>query len=331
MKEMKERLLRLEMKMLKNELIITGIEEKKEVSDKDALQAFLKETMKITEEIKVYSTLRLGNGNNRPLLVKLSSAASKSVIYSNVSNLKDVKNKNGKNYQISDHLPEEMNEQSRRSRQIWAANKSLPRESQTAMTFKKGQLKVNNAPYKKKVEEISGKDVLQMTGEELQELQEVAATTESCMQEKGSTFFMYAAKVASLVQVRKLHKHMTIKYGDATHIMMAYKLDGINKAYDEDYIDGGEHGSGRRLLAKLNEHQVTSTALVAIRYYGGSHMGVRRFEILQEMAEKALNELKQDKETFSRYSLFQTIGQSAAAKKKPRHKQRNKGVISKVY
>ena len=58
-----------------------------------------------------------------------------------------------------------------------------------------------------------------------------------------------------------------------------------------DYDDGGETGAGRRLLGMLVENEHTDITVIVIRYYGGKHLGPRRFEIITDLAKRAISKL----------------------------------------
>ena len=114
--------------------------------------------------------------------------------------------------------------------------------------------------------------------------------------------------------------NMNVKHGDATHIIIAYHLDGLNKAYDEDYLDVGDSGCKRRLL-KILVDKLTSTMLVVARYYGGVHLAARHFEILVNLANKALKVLK-DGPTHSRFKLNYSLESRGLHKRIAGSKQR---------
>ena len=154
---------------------------------------------------------------------------------------------------------------------MFTANKNSV-ANKLVMNLKKGQLTINKAPYRKKAPCPRAKELLKLSSSELIDLQEVSITKGTYLLEKGSEFTAFAAKVTSLGGIRKIYQHLKLKYGDATHIMMAYKLEGTHKAYDSDFVDDGEHGAGRRLLALLKNHSDSAIAVFVTRFYGGVHL-----------------------------------------------------------
>ena len=73
---------------------------------------------------------------------------------------------------------------------------------------------------------------------------------------------------------------------------MAYRLPGLNKAYDEDYVNDREFNAGHKILTHLIDTNEKVVAIFMIRYYGGVHLGNRHFEIHIELVKKALADLK---------------------------------------
>ena len=112
--------------------------------------------------------------------------------------------------------------------------------------------------------------------------------------------------------------------------MMAYKLKGTFKAYDSDYVDDGEHGTGCRLLAVLNEQNVSSITVFVTRFYGGQHLGARHFEIIIELAEMAVQDLEKGKTQYSRLKLQQFLDPAATVKTR-RFKTRGKAAMATAY
>ena len=58
---------------------------------------------------------------------------------------------------------------------------------------------------------------------------------------------------------------------------MAYRLAGLNKAYDEGCVDDREYGQGRRMLSILQQKELVNQMVLVVRYYGGIHIGNKRY------------------------------------------------------
>ena len=191
-----------------------------------------------------------GQGKNKPLIVKFQNSGQKGIIFKHVANLKDKANQESKNYWIADHVPEEMLDDINRPRQIMRANEKLE-AAKLSMEIKKGKLYVNEQMYRKKVHTPRARELLSMKEEDIQGISSKQLADGGTKIESCNRFIAYSATVKNLADVRTTYLHMKRLHGDASHISMAYRLAGINKADDEDYINDREHGSGPGLLSLL--------------------------------------------------------------------------------
>ena len=69
--------------------------------------------------------------------------------------------------------------------------------------------------------------------------------------------------------VRYAYMQLRKKYGDATHIMCAYRIEGANEPANQDYADDGEHGGGHALFDFLKEQGIMNRAVFVTRKYSG--------------------------------------------------------------
>ena len=139
----------------KNNIIIQGLEVDKddtEANVKEMVTDFFSQKMKIRKNIALRSVLQLKRGNDKHVLqVTLQNIKDKSIIFKNVKNLMDQKNKNDENYYINDHLTFMKQEEQRRQKMIKAENFQREATDKAEITFKKGKLLINGEVYKKKV------------------------------------------------------------------------------------------------------------------------------------------------------------------------------------
>ena len=73
----------------------------------------------------------------------------------------------------------------------------------------------------------------------------------------------------------------------AEHNIYAYRLrqkDNVQEHYDDDR----EWGAGRNLLSLLQQKDITNQLIVVTRWYGGSHIGPIRFQLIKEAATTVL-------------------------------------------
>ena len=124
------------------------------------------------------------------------------------------------------------------------------------------------------------------------ELNEVDLTSIPQRREKGSVFICYGTSVINKSQIRKLYQHLKLKHAEATHITLAYRLSGLDKAYDEGAVDDGEHGLGRRLLQFLVKEDKVQVAVFSVRFYGGQKLFENRFNIPMQMCAEVFSEMQ---------------------------------------
>ena len=315
--ELTDRCNYLEAKTMKSELVILGLKDSRE-SCVTIAKNFFRDVMEMEHAPSINSAYWKGQGKNRPMIIKFTSQSEKSKVFSNVSKLKGKKNDKDRSYQINDHLPEELMEKQKRNRQIVAANKNLQNSDQLNIKINKGRLTVNGELYKKKISMPTVKEIMEIPSELLQVIKEIQVNESKEITESGSRFKMYAASTASIEQVRQKIQHVKRKHSGATHISVAYRLSGLNKAYDEDYIDDEEHSMGRRMLEYMAKKDVTDASFFMIRYYSGVHIGYRRFEICKELMDEVLELMERGIRTLSTLPLRCLISHS------PRNNKRSK-------
>ena len=159
------------------------------------------------------------------------------------------------------------------------------------MQLKKGRFTVGNEVYRKKIEVPTVHKIMDLTDESIKDTKEITIAESDTYTEQGSRFTAYATHATSLEQVRNQYTHMRCKHSTATHVSMAYRLTGLNKAYDEDCLDDGEHSMGRRVLNQMIEADKNDISVFVVRHYGGRHIGPKRFTIAKDCVTQALQRL----------------------------------------
>ena len=278
----------LEARLMRSELIVFGLKDTSE-SCVTIFKNFLQNTLELQTLPDITGAYWKGKGDNKPMIVQLSDATQKGLIFANVSNLKEKKNHRNRPYRISDNLPEELAEEQARYRQILAANRDLPDGNQIPMQIKKGKLYVNNSIYQQQVYPPSATEVADTSEALLQEVKEFLMASPDEVTEQKSRFKVYVTSATSLQEVRKKLLHIRKKHSDATHVSVAYRLSGLNKAYDEGCVDDQEIGQGRRILSILQKKAVTDIMSMVVRYYGGTHIGKKRFDIPADLTNQAID------------------------------------------
>ena len=70
--------------------------------------------------------------------------------------------------------------------------------------------------------------------------------------------------------------------------MLFYK-DPLTPLFLENSCDDGEYGAGRKLLRFLQDNNIVNKIVIVTRWYGGKHMGQRRYECIMKVANEILH------------------------------------------
>ena len=282
---------------------------------------FFKTQMEMTKLPDLKFAYWKGKSINKPMVIRLAYAFQKGLIYKNASKLKDKKNAKGKGYRITDHLPEELAEEQRRLQQIMKQNRTLSSATQLPMQLKKGKLTIANESYKKKVTTPTVKELLDLSEDSLKNTKEMILAQSDMSTEQGSSFLTLASVATTIKEVRNQYTHLKRKYSLATHISVAYRLAGLNKAYDEDCQDDGEHVMGRRMLDQLIESNEINICVFMVRYYGGVHIGPKRFSIVKDRVNQAMQRLCDGIVNKSMLPLRCLLGNPSSKRQKQRYRK----------
>jgi uncharacterized YigZ family protein len=92
--------------------------------------------------------------------------------------------------------------------------------------------------------------------------------------DRGSRFIAYAFPVASSDDFKKRLKELKEEHPKAVHHCFAYRI-GTDGNIFRSSDDGEPSGSaGRPILGQIDSKGLTSTAVVVVRYFGGTLLGV---------------------------------------------------------
>jgi uncharacterized YigZ family protein len=92
--------------------------------------------------------------------------------------------------------------------------------------------------------------------------------------DRGSKFLGYAFPVQNAEEFKKKLKQLKEEHPKAAHHCFAYRL-GIDKNNFRSADDGEPSGSaGKPILGQIDSKELTNTAVVVVRYFGGTLLGV---------------------------------------------------------
>jgi uncharacterized YigZ family protein len=92
--------------------------------------------------------------------------------------------------------------------------------------------------------------------------------------DRGSRFLAYTFPVSSAADFKKRLKELKEEHSKAVHHCFAYRIGNDGNIYRSS-DDGEPSGSaGRPILGQIDSKGVTNTAIIVVRYFGGTLLGV---------------------------------------------------------
>ncbi len=92
--------------------------------------------------------------------------------------------------------------------------------------------------------------------------------------DRGSKFLAYAFPISTADAFKKRLKKLKAEHPKAAHHCFAYRI-GLDKNNFRTVDDGEPAGSaGKPILAQIDSKELTNTAVVVVRYFGGTLLGI---------------------------------------------------------
>ena len=148
--ELNTKVVALEAKQMKTELIVFGVDVEAEKSPVEHAKSFLENKLSMESVPDISYAYWKGKSEHKPLVIVFKNSSAKGSVFSHILNLKGKKNSSDRAYRVMDHLPDEMMEPKLRHMQIIKDNQKLVGASQMTMEMKRGQLQVTKQVYQKK-------------------------------------------------------------------------------------------------------------------------------------------------------------------------------------
>lgn len=108
--------------------------------------------------------------------------------------------------------------------------------------------------------------------------------------ELKSVFIARTARVTSPEQAKHYVQHLLDsdkKVRAATHNITAWRMRDENGVVYQDQDDDGEAAAGGRLLHLMQLMDLWNCVVVVTRWYGGHHLGPKRFALINQVARDA--------------------------------------------
>jgi uncharacterized YigZ family protein len=92
--------------------------------------------------------------------------------------------------------------------------------------------------------------------------------------DRGSKFIAYAYPIETVDDFKKLLQCLKKEHPKAVHHCFAYRIgtDGNNFRISDDGEPSGT--AGRPILGQIDSREITNTAVIVVRYFGGTLLGV---------------------------------------------------------
>ena len=277
-----ETILDLQCRSMRDNIVIKGIPENERetwADTEEKVLGFMKNDLNIqeTDASMIDRAHRIGSkipDKPRPIVVKFASSKHKDTIFKNVKSLKDKKQ-----FIVQEQFPPEINE---RRKRLWPKFKEAKERAKSDKTYRVNwsldKLIINGSVH-------SAKDDRRVINPE-EKHAKVKVKQTNDVTEKNSIFRGHSAHLSRDVSISDvLATLLTDKpVAAADHNIYAYRYGD-----QEGCCDDGEHGAGLRILKMLQSKGVDNAIVVVTRWYGGEHLGDRRFKLIDECAEHAVD------------------------------------------
>ena len=285
----KEDILQIQAKSMSANLVFHNIpEEDPESSDTTARilkQFFANELkiatpdMKFTELDKVHRFGRKWGKKPRPIVAKFLQFKGKEVVLRHAKNLDK-----SKKFGINEQLPMQLQN---RKQSLMPKFKEARSKSQKSRWLN-DKLLVEDRLISAHQDKV--RDVNMNVAERAMELKVKSAPPKT---QQLSTFQGHAIPISGQDDIIPALRAVQAdpRIARAEHNIYAYRFggkDGVLEHYDDDR----EWGAGKHILSVLREKNISNTMVVVTRWFGGVHMGAKRFELVKEAASQALELLQ---------------------------------------
>jgi hypothetical protein len=282
-----DEILDLKTRSMRDNVVFSGVPESENESweqTKYKLKGLLKDHLKIrnVDSVCIDRAHRMGNKQQkgpRPIAAKLMNQESRDIVFSHLKNL----NKDSK-IKVHDQLPPEILE---RRKRLWPKFAEAKQNKVNNVKWSLDKLFINGQCFTAQDHQV------EVSPTDLETEIDINHTQHTVVD--GSTFMGHSAKISSKADVAAMMANLlrdrTI--AGATHNIYAYRLSNGNNV-TEGQRDDGEHGAGFQLLKLLRDEKATNCMIVVTRWYGGHHIGPKRFTCIKECGVQALEMLNSE-------------------------------------
>ena len=287
-KDLTTRMDNMEFNGSKKKALMSGL--RLEGENKGQKLAFINDFLQfyLGEEVIVDDYFALGHPEQLQTVLIFQSIEERKNVLRLKQNLKEYRNEEGRKVYISEYLPSTSLEKKKKEKAIHEKYQEIGEAE--AISYVKGQIRINQQPYSKIVNPPTPKQLVDISTEKLQQILSLRPKRSSRITQDQSEFMAYVSDVGSFEQIMDLYIRAKLIQPEARHIVCAYTLDDetIEECYKQDYHDDGEPAAGRSLLNILNHYGIRNKVIFVARKYGGIRMGSNRFSCYVQAACEAL-------------------------------------------
>ena len=293
--ELNDKVAMLTMRSMERNITISGLEGDIGAKEKckENVIKFLKGEVEIDvtdEEILVaHRAGQFRKQQRRPrIMIIRCTFALKERILSNAKNLKDKKNSLDEEFYINKQLPEKITEQNREIRETVKEqkekDKNLPTKDKAKIEIREKQVFFDGVKVKKHLQPPKPMELFPSA--DFDKLEKIKLSSSDVESDEGSDFQAYAFKTGQILEVQRAYRKVRALHPSATHVIGAYFLRS-----GEGYQDDGEFSAGHKLLKNMKTYATINTAVFVVRAYGGTKLGYRRHDKIQQVAKQAIERI----------------------------------------
>lgn len=294
--KLQKQTLDLTARSMRDNLLFHNIPESKANGPEDCetrVQNALKE-VGFCEHINFERIHRLGaftssSSQPRPIVGKIPYKQAEAILTTSRTRPRSEKN----TFFVSRQIPQEIRE---KKKKMWEKAEEFKKKDSHCKTkiTADGKLFVNGQLDKDSFQPPSVRDIMLVTDRAKLITSSPHLVHGKTIFEKGSSFAACVAKVRNADEARRAYTALLMNPDKAVacHNIGAYRLfNPATATTSERYCDDGEHGAGKVLTTFLTKKNLTNVAVFVSRGSDGTHLGKRRFQLLEEAVESALSKL----------------------------------------
>lgn len=295
--ELTKKLTESSMKQMAYDVLIHNVEESEnENTEQVAKEALKKLQIKDLDQLYIEDVYRIGRfypkaTRPRTIVFKLSYIGHARWILQNAPRPRTY---DPKAVRITAHYPVEVTETRRKMGAVANNMKTADRSAQ--IRWSGDRLMVNKTHIKDVFTTPDIGRIVAPTAEECSRQKEFNFVCGQQITELGSMYQAAAVKVHSLQEARDAYaKFMAQPEAlKATHNMAAFRI--VNPFNDDEvmtnYNDDGDYRMGQVILRNLCDKKLDNVMIIVVRHFGHVHLGQKRYNIMNEVINSALHNLK---------------------------------------